>query len=94
MQRGLFFTTMRNHRPVYIPTSTPPSVSVPSTTKEISAVTSSKTNVTKSNELKNISVSKQLPSLHSNIVRSNQPIFSVSAMFGVRSGGRCGSCGH
>jgi hypothetical protein len=26
--------------------------------------------------------------------RSTQPVFSVSAIFNVRSGGGCGSCGH
>lgn len=95
MQRGLFFTTMRNHRPVYAsPTTT--NVTAQPMPKETPLVTHtpSKPNITNNKESKNTSLAKQTPSLHGNIVRSNQAIFSVSAMFGVRSGGGCGSCGH
>ncbi len=93
MQRGLFFTTMRNHRPVY---ASPPTTNVTAQPmpKETSLVTHtpSKPNITNNKESKNIPVVKQTPSLH--ITRSNQTTFSVSAMFGVRSGGGCGTCGH
>jgi len=94
MQRGLFFTTMRNHRPVYAPPTT--NVAAQPMTKETPLVTHtpSKPNITNNKESKNIPVVKQTPSLHNNITRSNQATFSVSAMFGVRSGGACGSCGH
>ena len=93
MQSGLFFTTMRNHRPVYIPPSSTPVTAQPMT-KETPFVTHThnKPNITNNKESKNIPVVKQTPSLY--ITRSNQATFSVSAMFGVRSGGRCGSCGH
>jgi hypothetical protein len=95
MQRGLFFTTMRNHRPVYIPPSSTPVTAQPMT-KETPLVTHthSKPNITNNKESKNIPVVKQTPSLHNNITRSNEATFSVSAMFGVRSGGGCGTCGH
>ena len=95
MQRGLFFTTMRNHRPVYAPPTTT-NVTAQPTSKETPLVTHtpSKLNITNNKESNNTPLAKQSPSLHRNIVRSNQTIFSVSAMFGVRSGGGCGSCGH
>jgi hypothetical protein len=34
------------------------------------------------------------PVLRNILARSSQPVFSVSAMFRVRSGGGCGACGH
>lgn len=78
MQRGLFFTTMKNHRPVYI--------SAPQEKTETSE-TKPKTDTSSTN--------REVPRLRVNLTRSTtQPVFSVSAMFGVRSGGGCGSCGH
>jgi hypothetical protein len=78
MQRGLFFTTMKNHRPVYI--------SAPQEKTETSE-TKPKTDTNSTN--------REVPRLRVNLTRSTtQPVFSVSAMFGVRSGGGCGSCGH
>ena len=97
MQRGLFFTTMRNHRPVYAPpTTTTTNVTAQPTSKETLLVTHtpSKLNITNNKESKNTPLAKQTPSLHNNITRSNQATFSVSAMFGVRSSGGCGTCGH
>lgn len=95
MQRGLFFTTMRNHRPIYIPPTTTHVTAQPMT-KETTLVTHtpSKPNITNHKESKNTTLAKQTFSLHNNITRSNQTIFSVSAMFGVRSGGGCGTCGY
>lgn len=92
MKRGLFFTTMRNHRPVYIPPSSIHETTQP-TTKETPLVTHTHPYST-NKESNNIQLAKQIPSLHNNITRSNQATFSVSAMFGVRSGGGCGTCGH
>jgi hypothetical protein len=34
------------------------------------------------------------PALRDFLARSTQPIFSVSAMFRMKTGGGCGSCGH
>ena len=90
MTRSLFFTTMVNHRPVY--TSGGPNH------------TRDETRVSRDLSVSSVSsVSKQSPSpttppapvLRNMITaRSTQPIFSVSAIFNVRSGGGCGSCGH
>jgi len=78
MTRSLFFTTMVNHRPVYTSGG-------PNHTRDETRVS------------RDLSVSKQTPApvLRNMITaRSTQPIFSVSAIFNVRSGGGCGSCGH
>jgi len=78
MTRSLFFTTMVNHRPVYTSGG-------PNHTRDETRVS------------RDLSVSKQTPTpvLRNMITaRSTQPIFSVSAIFNVRSGGGCGSCGH
>ena len=80
MQHGLFFTTMKNHRPVYI-----------SASQEKAEISETKTKPKSDTKLTN----REVPRLRVNLARSTtQPVFSVSAMFGVRSGGGCGSCGH
>lgn len=81
MQRGLFFTTMRNHRPVYIQP------------KE-QTITEEETNMNKNSDPTVVN-KRQTPSIQENLTRSTRPLFSVSSMFAVRSGGAgCGSCGH
>lgn len=79
MQHRLFFTTMRNHRPVYIPP------------KEQTA-TEEKTNMNRSSD-PTVNIN-QPRSIQDNLTRSTQTLFSVSAMFAVRTGGGCGTCGH
>lgn len=83
MHRGLFFTTMKTHRPVYIP---PPTDTPRETTTATATATTTATPPTTTN--------RQAPRLRDNLVRSTQPAFSVSAIFAVRSGGGCSTCGH
>jgi hypothetical protein len=85
MTRSLLFTTMITHRPVYIQ-----GVETNKTAKAAEPDNKRKFHLTVSRD-----VNKQpAPVLRDILRRSTQPTFSVSAMFGVRSGGGCGSCGH
>jgi len=89
MRRTLFFTTMVNHRPVsYSTTST---TSIGSETKEEHRQFHITAARDPNNHNPNI---PGQPALRDMLARSTQPIFSVSAMFGVRTGGGCGACGH
>jgi len=85
MQRGLFFTTMMNHRPVIVPAAPAPESEKNSSTHE----EEKKFHLTGARDKRAAS-----HTLRDTLARSTQPIFSVSAMFGVRSGGGCGACGH
>ncbi len=78
MTRSLFFTTMVNHRPVY-------TSGEPNHTRDETRV---------SRDLKHNQLPAPTPVLRNMIARSTQPVFSVSAIFNVRSGGGCGACGH
>jgi hypothetical protein len=88
MRRTLFFTTMVNHRPVSYSTST---TSTDTETKDEPRQFHKTAARDPNNPNPNI---PGQPALRDMLARSTQPIFSVSAMFGVRSGGGCGACGH
>ena len=89
MQRSLFYTTMANHRPVVY------TVSGSSTaTGDAAAQAPRQFHATTARDLNDPNPNAPTqPVLRDMLARSTQPIFSVSAMFGARSGGRCGSCG-
>ena len=92
MKQGMFFTTMVNHRPVYVagpaPASAPASATAPlQPFRATAARDPTDTNTANPNN-------PPQPALRELLARSTQPIFSVSAMFGVRAGGGCGACGH
>ena len=92
MQRSLFYTTMANHRPVYAVVG---SANTATTTSTAAAEAPRQFRATAARDLNdpNPNVPAQ-PALRDMLARSTQPIFSVSAMFGMRSGGNCGACGH
>ena len=90
MKQGLLFTTMVNHRPVYAPApvSAPVSASVPLRQFRATAARDpTDTNTANPNN-------PPQPALRDLLARSTQPIFSVSALFRMKSGGGCGACGH
>jgi hypothetical protein len=100
----MLFTTMVSHRPVMMVTSRPipapatdnnnnnnnvpqPQPPQPRTFRATAARDSTDRSINNPNN--------PAPStLRLVLTRSTQPTFSVSAMFGVRSGGGCGACGH
>ena len=89
MQRGLFYTTMANHRPVYAKGVADTNSMERRNERAFHLTTprdSSNPNPNPNNQ--------PAPVLRNILARSSQPVFSVSAMFGVRSGGGCGACGH
>jgi hypothetical protein len=91
MQRGLFYTTMVNHRPVYAKGGAD-TTSIERRNERAFHLTSPRDS---SDVTPNTNPNNQPPPVLRNILaRSSQPVFSVSAMFGVRSGGGCGACGH
>lgn len=89
MHRGLFFTTMKTHRPVYIPPPTDTPRETTTATETATATATATATVTPPT-----TTNRQAPRLRDNLVRSTQPAFSVSAIFAVRSGGGCSTCGH
>ena len=97
MRRTLFYTTMVNHRPVYavVGSSAAAAAATAATTSTAAAEAPRQFRATAARDPNdpNPNVPAQ-PALRDFLARSTQPIFSVSAMFGVRSGGNCGSCGH
>ena len=89
MQRGLFYTTMVNHRPVY----TAAAATAVADTNSIERRNKKTFHLTTPRDSSNPNTNPP-PVLRNILARSSQPVFSVSAMFGVRSGGGCGACGH
>ena len=94
MKQGLLFTTMVNHRPVYASASAPAPVSAPVSAsvplrqfRATAARDPTDTNTANPNN-------PPQPALRDLLARSTQPIFSVSALFRMKSGGGCGACGH
>lgn len=85
MQHTLFYTTMVNHRPVYAVVGSS-SAAVAEAPRQFRATAARDPNDPNPN-------APAQPALRDFLARSTQPIFSVSAMFGMRSGGKCGSCG-
>ena len=92
MKQGLLFTTMVNHRPVYAPasTSTPVSAPVSEPLRQFRATAARDPTDTNTANPNN----PPQPALRDLLARSTQPIFSVSALFRMKSGGGCGACGH
>jgi hypothetical protein len=88
MKQGLFFTTMVNHRPVYAAASAP--VSAPDPLRQFRATAARDPTDTNTANPSN----PPQPALRDLLARSTQPIFSVSALFRMKSGGGCGACGH
>lgn len=90
MRRTLFFTTMVNHRPVSVSYS---ANSSSTNTETNDAPRQFHITAARDPNNPNPNIPGQ-PALRDMLARSTQPIFSVSAMFGVRTGGGCGACGH
>jgi hypothetical protein len=88
MQQTLFFTTMINHRPVY--TSKNTDNKIERRNERAFRLTSPRDSSEMTPNPNNVPT--QI--LRNTLARSTQPKFSVSAMFGVRSGNGCGACGH
>lgn len=86
MPRTLFFTTMINHRPVYTANTN----RTERRNERAFHLTSPRDSSDATPNPNNVPT--QI--LRNTLARSTQPTFSVSAMFGVRSGTGCGSCGH
>ena len=95
MRNTLFYTTMTNHRPLgHTVVGRYPVSAVgaePAEPRQFRATAARDSIDTNQNQNPNIPAQ---PALRDLLARSTQPIFSVSAMFRIRSGGGCGSCGH
>ena len=88
MKQTLFYTTMANHRPVIYS-----KVGVGGESEKRATVEAPRQFIVTAARDPIVS-NPQDRSLGDMLARSTQPIFSVSAMFRMRSGGGCGSCGH
>ncbi len=99
MRNTLFYTTMTNHRPS-IGHNTPPPMAVVvgrRYTGPSSAETTEPRQFRATAARDPSDPSPNIPAqpvLRDMLARSTQPIFSVSAMFRMKAGGGCGSCGH
>ena len=90
MKQGMFFTTMVNHRPIYITVSEPETAPVSASLRPFRATSArDPTDTNRANP--NNPPQRSLGDL---LARSTQPIFSVSALFRMKAGGGCGACGH
>lgn len=109
MQGNMLFTTMVSHRPVMMmsrrvdtsapaPAHAPGPAPGPAYNNNIPQLKSRKFRATAARDPTDRSINNPNnppPStLKMVLARSSQPTFSVSAMFGVKSGGGCGACGH
>lgn len=90
MRSTLLYTTMTNHRPVVY---TIGGDSSSSSAETRSAPQQFRATAARDPNDPNPNVPAQ-PVLRDMLARSTQPIFSVSAMFRMKAGGGCGSCGH
>lgn len=90
MPRTLFFTTMINHRPVYTTNNTTNTNRTERRNERAFHLTSPRDSSDATPNPNNVPT--QI--LRNTLARSTQPTFSVSAMFGVRSGTGCGTCGR
>ena len=89
----MLFTTMVSHRPVMIsrPVPAPANNDMPQPQPRTFHATAARDSTDRSINNPNNPAPSTLRLV---LTRSTQPTFSVSAMFGVRSGGGCGACGH
>ncbi len=90
MQRTLFYTTMANHRPVVYTVGGSSNTSADAAAE---APRQFRATAARDPNDPNPNVPAQ-PALRDFLARSTQPIFSVSALFRMKTGGGCGSCGH
>ena len=90
MRNTLFYTTMTNHRPLGY-TAAPAAPTEPEPPRQFRATAARDPSDPNQNQNPNI---PPQPALRDLLARSTQPIFSVSAMFRMKAGGGCGSCGH
>lgn len=90
MRNTLFYTTMTNHRPLGY-TAAPAAPTEPEPPRQFRATAAR--DPIDPNQNQNPNIPPQ-PALRDLLARSTQPIFSVSAMFRMKAGGGCGSCGH
>lgn len=93
MRNTLFYTTMMNHRPLgYTAAATTTAAPTePEPPRQFRATAARDPSDPIQNQNPNI---PPQPALRDLLARSTQPIFSVSAMFRIKAGGGCGSCGH
>lgn len=93
MRNTLFYTTMMNHRPLdYTAAATTTAAPTePEPPRQFRATAARDPSDPNQNQNPNI---PPQPALRDLLARSTQPIFSVSAMFRIKAGGGCGSCGH
>lgn len=89
MRGSLFFTTLTNHRPISLPVTARASAREESAPAQEPAPAPRQFHATTARDPETSSTA-----LRNMLGRSTQPVFSVSAMFGVRAGGSCKSCGH
>ena len=94
----MLFTTMVSHRPVMMVTSRPIPAPATDNNNNVPPPQPRTFHATVARDSTDRSINNPnnpAPStLRLVLARSSQPTFSVSAMFGVRSGGGCGACGH
>jgi hypothetical protein len=97
MKHTLLFTTMANHRPVIYSNmessggrSTDASFRNLEEPRQFHVTQARDPNDTNHQNPQN----PPHRTLSELLARSTQPIFSVSAMFHMKAGGGCGSCGH
>lgn len=96
MRNTLFYTTMTNHRPSLGHNTTAVVVGRKYTGPSSAATTEPQQfRATAARDPSDPSPNiPEQPVLRDMLARSTQPIFSVSAMFRMKAGGGCGSCGH
>lgn len=89
MKHGLLFTTMVNHRPVYVTAASAENVDSHPPRQFRTTAARDPTDINTANPN-----NPPQPALRDLLARSTQPVFSVSAMFRIKAGGGCGACGH
>lgn len=98
MRNTLFYTTMTNHRPSLGHNTTTTTVVAGRTYTGSSSAATTEPRQFRATAARDPSdPSPNIPAqpvLRDMLARSTQPIFSVSAMFRMKVGGGCGSCGH
>lgn len=98
MRNTLFYTTMTNHRPSLGHHNTTTTMVVGRTYTGPSSAATTEPRQFRATAARDPSDPSpnipEQPVLRDMLARSTQPIFSVSAMFRMKAGGGCGSCGH
>jgi len=95
MRNTLFYTTMTNHRPLGYTVVGRTDTDTDTATASSTAPPQQQFRATAARDPSDPNPNTPAPrTLHDMLARSTQPIFSVSAMFRMKTGGGCGSCGH